>query len=155
MKLGIPYSHFHRHFQGERAYVAELDVHFPELTLAQTLDFAASTRPPHVNNMTSREMAFQFGLDASLDTPVGDAMIRGLSGGEKRRASIAEACLGGAQFQCWDNSTRGLDSSTARRFVEFLRRSTRAKKTAVAMSIYQASDEIFQVSHPTTSFCCS
>ncbi|KAI2472348.1 hypothetical protein F4781DRAFT_438557 [Annulohypoxylon bovei var. microspora] len=38
---------------------------------------------------------------------VGNAMLRGISGGEKRRASLAEVFVGSAQFQCWDNSTGG------------------------------------------------
>lgn len=48
-------------------------------------------------------------------------MIRGVSGGEKRRTSLAEAFLGDAQLRCWDNSTRGLDSCTALRFVQLNR----------------------------------
>lgn len=97
--------------------------------------------------MKGHEMALQFGLGAALDTLIGDAMTRGLSGGEKRRTSIAEACLGGAQFQCWDNSTRGLDSSTARRFVGFISHLTKVRKSSVAMTIYQASEDIYQVSN--------
>jgi ABC-type multidrug transport system ATPase subunit len=72
-------------------------------------------------------------------------MIRGLSGGEKRRTSIAEAFVGGAQFQCWDNSTRGIDSSTARRFIELLRSSTRSRQSTAVMSLYQASETMFKV----------
>lgn len=75
-------------------------------------------------------------------------MIRGLSGGEKRRTSLAEAFLADAQLQCWDNSTRGLDSSTALRFVQLLRASTETSQTTVAMTIYQASDAMFNVSIP-------
>lgn len=91
-------------------------------------------------------MAVLFGLEKAIDTWMGNAMIRGASGGEKRRTSIAEALVGGAQFQCWDNSTRGLDSSTALRFVELLKENATGLQTTVAMSIYQASDPIYNVS---------
>lgn len=145
----------HHHFSGERVYLAELDVHFPELTLSQTLDFAASTRrSAHPNRdltlggtapSIGRIMASLFDLNEALDTPVGNTVIRGISGGEKRRTSIAEAYVGGAQLQCWDNSTRGLDSSTAQRFIELLRESTNALQSTVAMSLYQASEGMYKV----------
>ncbi|KAI1385114.1 ABC-2 type transporter-domain-containing protein [Hypoxylon trugodes] len=141
---GISYSKFHKLFQGERAYIAELDVHFPELTLGQTLNFAASTRSRKPKVEAGRDIALKFGLGAAFDTPIGNTAIRGLSGGEKRRASIAEACLGGARLQCWDNSTRGLDSSTARRFIKYLRQLTDTEKSTAAMSLYQPSEDIYQ-----------
>ncbi|KEY72791.1 hypothetical protein S7711_09510 [Stachybotrys chartarum IBT 7711] len=145
---GIGFDRMLRDFSGERIYLAELDVHFPELSLGQTLGFAASTRrhgglKPNSNKL-SRTMAGLFGLDAAFDTPIGDAMIRGISGGEKRRTSIAEAYVGGAQLQCWDNSTRGLDSSTARQFIEVLRESTDNLQSTVAMSLYQASEGMYK-----------
>ncbi|TGJ82175.1 hypothetical protein E0Z10_g6567 [Xylaria hypoxylon] len=141
---GMSYFEFHKRFKGERAYVAELDVHFPELTLGQTLGFALSTRSRHPDAGKCCDIASEFGLSSALDTVIGNSAVRGLSGGEKRRTSIAEAYLGGAQLQCWDNSTRGLDSSTARRFIKFLRHSTDANKSTVAMSLYQVSEDIYE-----------
>lgn len=144
--LGTSYKQFHRTFKGERVYVAELDVHFPELTLGQTLDFAAATRQRHPDPNAGLQAASLFGLAGAFDTQIGDALIRGISGGEKRRTSIAEAHIGGSQFQCWDNSTRGLDSLTARRFIKFLREVTNSQRSTVAMSLYQASENMYQVS---------
>jgi ATP-binding cassette, subfamily G (WHITE), member 2, PDR len=92
-------------------------------------------------------MADLFSLGSAYDTRIGDAMIRGISGGEKRRTSIAEAYLSGAQLQCWDNSTRGLDSSTARQLIELLRESTNALQSTVLMSVYQASEDMYKVSN--------
>lgn len=34
----------HKDFRGECIYQAEVDVHFPQLTVGQTLDFAARAR---------------------------------------------------------------------------------------------------------------
>ncbi|KAE9386899.1 hypothetical protein BT96DRAFT_1005630 [Gymnopus androsaceus JB14] len=45
--------------------------------------------------------------------PVGDTAIRGVSGGEKKHASIAEALATRMRFGSWDNSTHGLDLSIA------------------------------------------
>lgn len=140
----------HRNLKGECMYLAELDVHFSELTLDETLRFAATSRGAGRNHtapasVISQEVGSTFHLDGALKTKVGNAMIRGLSGGEKRRTSLAEAFLGDAQLQCWDNSTRGLDSSTALQFVQLLRASTKSSQTTVAMTIYQASDAMYKV----------
>ena len=55
------------------------------------------------------------------NTLVGDEFVRGVSGGERKRVSIAEMMATRARVQCWDNSTRGLDASTALDFVRSLR----------------------------------
>ncbi|KAI0380573.1 P-loop containing nucleoside triphosphate hydrolase protein [Hypomontagnella monticulosa] len=136
---GISYRKFHRQFKGERVYVGEEDAHFPELTLEQTLDFAASTRSRKTSVATGHDIALELGLDSTLKTLVGSA-----SDSEKRQTSIAEACIGGAQFQCWDNSTRGLDSSTTLRFIKYLRRSADVKRSTIAMSLPQVSEDIYQ-----------
>lgn len=125
---GTSYELFHRTFKGERVYVAELDVHFPELTLGQTLEFAVSMRQPGADPNMGRKVSSLLGLTEAFNTQVGNALIRGISGGEKRRTSIAEALIGGAQFQCWDNSTRGLDSLTARQFIKYLRELTNTRR---------------------------
>ncbi|TAQ91217.1 hypothetical protein B7494_g440 [Chlorociboria aeruginascens] len=145
---GISYDQMHRDFKGESIYLAELDKHFPELSLGQTLTFAASTRETGTNSRAasqamSRDVAALFGLLDAFDSKMGNALIRGVSGGETRRTSIAEALISRSQLQCWDNSTRGLDSSTAQRFIELLRRSTSALRSTAIMSIYQASQAMY------------
>ncbi|KAI0188150.1 ABC-2 type transporter-domain-containing protein [Xylaria flabelliformis] len=146
---GRSFHHVHTRLKGDSIYLAELDVHFPELELGETLEFAASTRSPHSKpNCSSydlaRDVASTFGLDGSFNTKIGNAMIRGISGGERKRTSIAEAFISGAQFQCWDNSTRGLDSATAQSFVDLLRRFSVSSQATVLMSIYQASEGVYR-----------
>ncbi|VUC35730.1 unnamed protein product [Clonostachys rosea] len=145
---GLSYKEMHKHFKGESIYLAELDTHFAELSLGQTLAFAASTRELKANKQQTslqngRDASILFGLQGAFDTKMGNALIRGVSGGEIRRTSIAEALIGGAQFQCWDNSTRGLDSATAQHFIELLRKVTSDMNSTVIMSIYQASDATY------------
>jgi len=41
---GIPASQMHNDFRGECIYQAEVDVHFPQMTVGQTLGFAARAR---------------------------------------------------------------------------------------------------------------
>lgn len=60
-------------------------------------------------------------ISHTKNTLVGDEFVRGVSGGERKRVSIAEMMATRARVQCWDNSTRGLDASTALDYVKSLR----------------------------------
>jgi len=76
------------HFRGDVLYCPEEDVRFPTLTVDQTLAFAAKTRAPHghVDDTTKfvTDILFRtFGLNHARKTLVGDAFVRGISGGEK------------------------------------------------------------------------
>ncbi|KAJ3537090.1 hypothetical protein NMY22_g5742 [Coprinellus aureogranulatus] len=142
-----------KHFRGDVQYCPEDDVHFPTLTVEQTLSFAAVTRTPRnrLNNTRSiykerltNVLTTVFGLRHARKTPVGDAALRGVSGGEKKRVSIAEALATRACIGCWDNSTRGLDASTALEFVRALRIATDTMQLATVVSIYQAGESLFQ-----------
>jgi len=80
------------------------------------------------------------------------SIVRGVSGGERKRVSIAEAAIGGSPLQCWDNSTRGLDSATALEFVKSLRLSADLTGATCVLAIYQASQAIYDVSLPPISY---
>jgi len=69
--------------------------------------------------------------------------VRGVSGGERKRVSVAEMLLAGAPFAAWDNSTRGLDSATALKFVRALRVGSDLAEGAAAVAIYQASQSVY------------
>lgn len=76
--------------------------------------------------------------------------IRGLSGCERKRLTICEATLSGIALQCWDNSTRGLDSANAIDFCRNLRLGadlfgTDLFGTAAAVSIYQAPQSAYDM----------
>jgi ATP-binding cassette, subfamily G (WHITE), member 2, PDR len=152
---GIPMETMHKDFRGECVYQAEVDVHFPQLTVGQTLAFAAEARAPsnrfpgvtrkqYAEHMRDVIMAV-FGLSHTMNTRVGNDFVRGVSGGERKRVSIAEAALGRSPLQCWDNSTRGLDSATALEFVKTLRLSTSLAHSTAVVAIYQASQAIYDV----------
>ena len=111
-----------KHFRGDVIYCPEDDVHFPTLTVEQTLSFAARTHMPgkfarldgversQYTDITVNALATIFGLRHAKRTKVGNATVRGISGGERKRVSIAEALATRARLGAWDNSTRGLDS---------------------------------------------
>lgn len=125
------------------------------IQVGQTLNFAAQARAPrnrlpgvtrkrYAKHMTDVIMAI-FGLSHTYNTRVGNDFVRGVSGGERKRVSIAEASLGGSPLQCWDNSTRGLDSATALEFVKTLRLSTDITGSTACVAIYQASQSIYDI----------
>jgi len=79
-----------------------------------------------------------FGISHTINSIVGNDFIRGVSGGERKRVSIAEAVLAGAPLQLWDNSTRGLDSANAIEFCRTLRMASDLAGTVACVAIYQA-----------------
>jgi ATP-binding cassette, subfamily G (WHITE), member 2, PDR len=83
------------------------------------------------------------GLSHTRNTKVGNEFIRGVSGGERKRVSIAEMILAGSSLSAWDNSTRGLDSATALKFVQNLRLASDLGANTNAVAIYQASQAIY------------
>jgi ATP-binding cassette subfamily G (WHITE) protein 2 (PDR) len=145
----------HSHFRGEVTYQAEVDTHFPQLTVSETLLFAALARTPsnRLPGVSRRQYAEHlrdvvmavFGISHTANTRVGNDLVRGVSGGERKRVSIAEVTLNQSPLQCWDNSTRGLDSATALEFARVLRLSTDIGGTTAVVAIYQAGQEAYDV----------
>ncbi|KAI1451361.1 ABC-2 type transporter-domain-containing protein [Annulohypoxylon moriforme] len=145
---GLTAKEMHSHHRGEAIYTAEVDVHFPMLTVGDTLTFAAQARaprhlPPGVDKTTYathlRDVTMaMFGISHTVNTRVGNEYVRGVSGGERKRVTISEAALSRAPLQCWDNSTRGLDSANAVEFCKTLRTQTELFGTTACVSIYQA-----------------
>lgn len=86
-----------------------------------------------------------FGLLHTLNTIIGNDFVRGVSGGERKRVSIAEVVLAGATIQCWDNSTRGLDSATALEFIKTLKIASDISGASVFVSLYQASQDAYDL----------
>jgi ATP-binding cassette, subfamily G (WHITE), member 2, PDR len=155
---GIEPKQMHTEFRGEAIYTAEVDVHFPQLSVGQTLEFAAIARAPrHIPGGISRDeyarrsrdvIMASFGISHTLNTQVGNDFVRGVSGGERKRVTIAEACLSGAPLQCWDNSTRGLDSANAIEFCKTIRMSTELLGSTAVVAIYQAPQSAYDVRSP-------
>lgn len=150
---GIPQVEMMKKFKADVIYNGELDVHFPYLTVKQTLDFAIACKTPavRVNNMSRQEYIDQtrdlfatiFGLTHTYDTKVGNDFVRGVSGGERKRVSIAEALVARGSIYCWDNATRGLDSSTALEYAKAIRVMTNLMGSTALVTIYQASQNIY------------
>ncbi|KAI0089451.1 pleiotropic drug resistance ABC transporter [Irpex rosettiformis] len=144
-----------KHYRGDVQYCPEDDVHFPTLTVEETLRFASKTRAPK-NRLEGRSrkefektvvdlLMSVFGLRAQRDTKVGDAWVRGVSGGEKKRVSLAEVMATRCLLGAWDGATTGLDSSTALEFIQSLRIATDAVRMTTIVSIYQAGESLYEL----------
>lgn len=132
-------------------------MHYASLSVRDTLSFALKTRTPGKESRKEGESRSQyrrtflhsvaklFWIEHCLDTRVGNELIRGVSGGEKKRVSIAEALITKASTQCWDNSTRGLDANTALEYVQCLRSLTNMAHVSTLVAIYQASENLYKL----------
>ncbi|KAJ0109472.1 ABC-2 type transporter [Diaporthe amygdali] len=145
---GIRPEQIRNEYRGEAIYTAEVDNHFAHLTAGDTLYFAARSRSPkHIPEGVSKAeyaehlrdvIMAMFGISHTMNTRVGDDFVRGVSGGERKRITIAEAALGFSPLQCWDNSTRGLDSANAVEFCRTLRTQADITRCSSCVAIYQA-----------------
>ena len=152
---GIGQETFKKELRGFAVYNQETEKHFPHLTVGQTLSFAAAARTPatRLPNVSRKDFAQHmaevemniFGLAHTRNTKVGNDFVRGVSGGERKRVSIAEMALAGSPIAAWDNSTRGLDAATALEFARSLRIAADIAGVTHAVAVYQASQAIYDV----------
>ncbi|KAL5450460.1 hypothetical protein PMIN07_008826 [Paraphaeosphaeria minitans] len=134
----------------------EEELFFPTLTVGKTMDFATRLNIPHhlpkdADNAEDFRLKFKsflmdsMGISHTEDTKVGDAYVRGVSGGERKRVSIIEALANRGSVVCWDNSTRGLDASTALEYTRALRCLTDELGVATIVTLYQAGNGIYDL----------
>ncbi|KAL7811019.1 P-loop containing nucleoside triphosphate hydrolase protein [Trichoderma aethiopicum] len=146
----VPAAEFKRNHARETIYLPEEDRHIASLSVRQTIRFAlrnslpAEARDSKTVADLTEAIAKLFGLSHALDTPVGGAFFPGVSGGERKRVSIAEVLAAGASVQCFDNSTRGLDSSTALDFAKALRAVTDVGHKTSMATLYQAGEDLYR-----------
>lgn len=131
------------------AYVPEDDHHFPTLTVRQTLEWALKTKTPkRFQHRIPRYLDVYgrvFGMSHTMNTLVGNEYLRGVSGGERKRISIIESLATDSSVTCWDNSTCGLDACSALDWARSLRVMTNTCRKATLLTLYQASDSIYNL----------
>lgn len=148
----ISSEEMHRKYASEVLYNDEDDIHYPNLKVKHTLDFALRLRKPAKNihrdttsfseDMSDRLLG-SLGMSHTKDTIVGSSFVRGVSGGERKRVSLAEVMASNPAIACWDNPIRGLDSSSALQFLKLLKSLSQETKMANIVTIYQASDAMY------------
>jgi ATP-binding cassette subfamily G (WHITE) protein 2 (SNQ2) len=144
-------------YRSEVLYNPEDDMHYATLKVKDTLQFALKTRTPGKDSRKEGEsrsdyvkeflrvVSKLFWIEHTMGTKVGNEFVRGVSGGEKKRVSIAEAMITKASVQAWDNSTRGLDASTALEYVQSLRSLTNMAHISTLVALYQAGESLYSL----------
>ncbi|GMG13449.1 unnamed protein product [Aspergillus oryzae] len=137
---GLSAEEQHKHFRGEVNYNQEDDQHFPNLTVWQTLKFSLINKTKKHDKASIPiiidALLKMFGITHTKNTLVGNEYVRGVSGGERKRVSIAETLATKSSVVCWDNSTRGLDASTALDYAKSLRIMTDVSKRTTLVTLY-------------------
>ncbi|CAM8916682.1 unnamed protein product [Rhodiola kirilowii] len=136
-----------RRQDGIVAYVTQEDVLLGTLTVRETITYSALLRFP--NSMSREEIdgivegtIMEMGLQDCADRMIGTWHLRGVSGGEKKRVSIALEILTRPSLLFLDEPTSGLDSASAFFVIQTLRSVARDGKTVIS-SIHQPSSEVF------------
>nr|XP_017234537.1 PREDICTED: pleiotropic drug resistance protein 3-like [Daucus carota subsp. sativus]XP_017234538.1 PREDICTED: pleiotropic drug resistance protein 3-like [Daucus carota subsp. sativus] len=167
--------------QKTSAYVSQNDLHIPEMTVRETLDFSAccqgtGNRAEIMNEISRKEKeagvfpdpdidVFMkaisvegqketlqtdyilkiLGLDTCADVLVGNAMKRGISGGEKKRLTTGEMIVGPSKASFMDEISNGLDSSTTYQITSCLQQLAHITDATILVSLLQPAPETFDI----------
>ncbi|RLN43588.1 hypothetical protein BBJ28_00025256, partial [Nothophytophthora sp. Chile5] len=151
------------------SYVTQQDQHFPTLTVKETLEFAhacsggglSKRDEQHFVNGTTEEnqaaleaaralfkhhpdvVIQQLGLENCQNTIVGNAMLRGVSGGERKRVTMGEMEFGNKYVMMMDEISTGLDSAATFDIISTQRSLAKRLRKTVVISLLQPSPEVF------------
>ncbi|MCJ1295273.1 hypothetical protein MMC34_006835 [Xylographa carneopallida] len=117
------------------------------LTVRETLHFAAGLRLPTWMSKAEKkrraeEVLVKLGLRDCANNLVGNDLIKGISGGEKRRVTIAIQVLTDPRILLLDEPTSGLDAFTASSIIEVLRGLAEEGRTLV-LTIHQSRSDLW------------
>ncbi|KAF3647225.1 ABC transporter G family member 21 [Capsicum annuum] len=153
LKGAITYNNkpFSSAIKRNTGFVTQDDVLYPHLTVTETLAFTALLRLPKTFTVEEKtahaeEIITKLGLTKCKDSIIGDPLLRGISGGERKRVSIGQEMLINPSLLFLDEPTSGLDSTTALRIVSTLRDLAKGGRTVV-MTIHQPSSRLFYMFH--------
>ena len=123
------------------------DVLLPFLTVREDLRFAAGLRlPTSYTKLQKIQRAEAVLLELELrdvaDNLIGSELVKGISGGEKRRVTIAIQILTDPKVLLLDEPTLGLDSFTASSIVNVLKGLVEEGRILI-MTIHQSRSDIF------------
>ncbi|KAG2542099.1 ABC transporter G family member 26-like [Panicum virgatum] len=130
-------------------FVTQDDVLFPQLTVEETLVFAAFLRlPARMSKQQKRDrvdaIITELNLERCRHTKIGGAFVRGVSGGERKRTSIGYEILVDPSLLLLDEPTSGLDSTSASKLILILQRLAKTRRTIIT-TIHQPSSRMFHM----------
>ena len=120
----------------------------PYLTVRENLRFAAGLRlPTHMSRSEKMQRAesvlLKLGLRDCADNLVGSDLVKGISGGEKRRVTIATQILTDPRVLLLDEPTSGLDAFTASSIIDVLKGLAEEGRTLI-LTIHQSRSDLFK-----------
>lgn len=129
------------------AFVRQEDLFFSQLTVRETLSLAAELQLPDLWAPERKEsyvndLLLRMGLVNCADSIVGDAKVRGISGGEKKRLSLACELIASPSVIFADEPTTGLDAFQAEKVMETLRQLAQDGHTVIC-SIHQPRGSVY------------
>ncbi|KAJ4299081.1 hypothetical protein N0V90_004325 [Kalmusia sp. IMI 367209] len=139
-----------RDFRKLSSFVEQEDALVGSLTVRETLDFAARLALPSSVSKTERisrinSLLESFGLQKQADTLIGTPIRKGVSGGQKRRVSVASQLITSPKILFLDEPTSGLDSAASYEVMNFVRNTVKKYKIIVIASIHQPSTTTFEL----------
>ena len=138
-----------RSFRSSIAYVMQEESLFATSTPREALTFSAAMRlppstPAEVRQRRVERLIHDLDLTKCADTMIGSILIKGISGGEKKRTSVAMELVTNPKVIFLDEPTSGLDTSSAFTVVKLLK-SLCERGCSVVCTIHQPSSEIFHL----------
>ncbi len=106
------------------AYVMQDDILMATLSPRESLYFGAKlklkTSETEINKRVDR-LIYQFGLEKCADSRIGSITDKGISGGERKRTSIAYEVISDPPIVIIDEPTTGMDSFTSLVIIKYLK----------------------------------
>ncbi|KAF2729433.1 putative ABC transporter [Polyplosphaeria fusca] len=139
-----------RSFRKLSAYVEQEDALVGSLTVRETLYFAAQLSLPSSVSKAERiarieSLVSAFGLQGQRDMLIGTPIRKGVSGGQKRRVSVAASLITSPSILFLDEPTSGLDSAASFEVINFVKEIAKKYKILVIASIHQPSTTTFEL----------
>ncbi|KAJ4989415.1 ABC transporter [Stagonosporopsis vannaccii] len=141
-------------FRKLSSYVEQEDALVGSLTVRETLYFAAQLALPSSVSKAERKARIEgllssFGLHQQADTIIGTPIRKGVSGGQKRRVSVAAQLMTSPKILFLDEPTSGLDSAASWEVMSFVKKLARKHKARsfceIIASIHQPSTTTFEL----------
>jgi len=128
-------------------YVPREDNLWPTLTPREHLDFAFKLYRPELSGAAREgkidELLAVTGMKSCQDTKAGGFLFKGLSGGQRRRLSLAVALVKEPSVIILDEPTSGLDSAAAAAIISLLDSIAKRCEAAIVCTIHQPSALVF------------
>lgn len=115
-------------------YVPQSDIVYDNLTLHDMLEYTAKLRLPKDTTPGEREAVIARAIDLVDLIDKSDSFIKKLSGGQRKRASIAVELLSDPNLLFLDEPASGLDPGTERSLMQSLRQMADSGKTIILVT---------------------